>query len=122
MGIFDVFKKQEGESDTDENVSGAPKDDGKSLDGESDKRLLFFYGEECPHCHKIMPRIEEVEKALGVTFERFEVWHDKKNGEMLKKYDQGKCGGVPYLYNTASKDWICGAVETEKIHTFASKG
>lgn len=106
--------------------SGAPPEHEAAIKEEKDtggeKRLLFFYGEECPHCHKLMPRIEEVEKDLGVKFERFEVWHNEENAKMLKEYDRGFCGGVPFLYNTGSNDWICGAVETDKVHAFASKG
>ena len=130
MGILNVFKKQPGELDVLPGAdAGAPpqkpeKDEEKpsSLKASDGKRLLFFYGDECPHCHSLMPRIEEVEKQLGVKFERFEVWHDQKNAELLKQYDKGHCGGVPFLYNTAAKEWICGSVETDKVHAFATKG
>lgn len=128
MSIFDIFKQKPGDLGVEMGAdAGAPP---TASDGEkavvpkdaAGKRLLFFYGEECPHCHKIMPRLEEVEKDLGVRFERYEVWHNAENAEMLKSYDKGYCGGVPFLYNTGSNDWICGAVETDKIHAFASKG
>lgn len=127
MGFLNIFKKQEGELDIlpTADAGAEPKeeeDTSKSDEGATKKRLLFFYGDECPHCHTLMPRIDEVEKDLGITFERIEVWHNTENAEILKGYDKGFCGGVPFLYNTATKDWICGAVETDKVHAFASKG
>jgi thiol-disulfide isomerase/thioredoxin len=62
--------------------------------------LIFFYGTECPHCHAMVPLIEKLEHAEHVKVERLEVWHDDKNLAKLEGYDQGKCGGVPYFYNT----------------------
>ena len=123
MGVLNIFKKQEGELDI---VSGADigapptdsKNEGKPPEDVKDKRLLFFYGEECPHCHKLMPRLDEVESELGVKFERIEVWHNVENAEMWKKFDKGYCGGVPFLYNTATDKWLCGAVETDKVRAF----
>ncbi len=126
MGVFDFLKNKKDESATDDVEEKAVPDvkaDAAESDSEaSEKRLLFFYGDECPHCHSLMPTVAQVEKELGVKFERFEVWHNSENAEILKGYDRGFCGGVPFLYNTASNDWICGNVDPDKVHAFASKG
>jgi len=121
MGVFDFLKKQDEEEPTKEtaDIEQAKPDKEPSKDK---KRLLFFYGEECPHCHNIMPRLDEVEEKIGVKFERFEVWHNADNAKMNREYDKDYCGGVPFLYNTANDEWVCGAVEVDKIRAFAQKG
>jgi thiol-disulfide isomerase/thioredoxin len=39
--------------------------------------VYFFYGEECPHCHTVMPFIESLsEKYPEVDFLILETWHN----------------------------------------------
>lgn len=88
---------------------------------ENQKRLLEFYGTECPHCHAMTPLVERVEKELGLTFEKFETWHNDDNEHLREQYDQGYCGGVPFFYNTASKKFICGSVSYEQLKAWADE-
>ena len=73
--------------------------------------LLEFYGDTCPHCITMKPMIAKVEKALGVIFEKFEVWDNADNAKKLEEIDKGLCGGVPFFYNTVSKHYICGSCD-----------
>jgi thiol-disulfide isomerase/thioredoxin len=42
--------------------------------------VYFFYGEECPHCHNIMPLINNLtQKYPQVDFQVLEVWHNQTN-------------------------------------------
>nr|WP_321350420.1 thioredoxin family protein [uncultured Methanoregula sp.] len=42
--------------------------------------VYFFYGEECPHCHKIMPFVQSLrEKYPTVNFLILETWHNETN-------------------------------------------
>ena len=44
--------------------------------------VYFFYGEECPHCHAIMPFIESLKtKYPAVDFQILEIWHNPTNQE-----------------------------------------
>lgn len=70
--------------------------------------LLEFYGTECPHCERMHELVERLEKEEGVKVERIEVWHDKENEKRFMEFDKGKCGGVPFFYNTKTNKWICG--------------
>lgn len=79
------------------------------------KRLLYFYGEECEHCERMKPLIEKLEKENGVKLEKFETWHNEANAKMAEEYDQNLCGGVPFFYNTKSKEWVCGETSFEKL-------
>ena len=42
--------------------------------------VYFFYGEECPHCHAIMPLIESLKtKYPTVNSQILEIWHNPTN-------------------------------------------
>ena len=80
--------------------------------------LLEFYGTNCPHCVKMAPLIERLEEQ-GMKLERYEVWHNAQNAEMLKKFDKGFCGGVPFFFNKKSGKWICGSTTWDKFLAWA---
>lgn len=63
------------------------------------KRLLEFYGTECPHCITMAPLVQRLEKEFKVKVEKIEVWHNAKNAELMRQYDRGFCGGVPFFFN-----------------------
>ena len=81
--------------------------------------LLEFYGTECPHCVKMEPLIERLEKEEGLKLQRFEVWHNELNAKLLQQFDQGKCGGVPFFFNKKTGKWICGYASYEKLKNWA---
>ena len=81
--------------------------------------LLEFYGTNCPHCVKMAPLIERLESEVGLKLDKYEVWHDAKNAEMLKKFDKGFCGGVPFFFNKKSGKWICGSTSWDKFLAWA---
>ena len=81
--------------------------------------LLEFYGETCPHCLSMKPLVEKTEKDLGVEIKKFEVWNNEDNAAEMAKYDKGLCGGVPFYYNTDSKQFICGATDEASFVSWA---
>ena len=83
--------------------------------------LINFYGTECPHCENMKPLIEQLKRETGAFIEEREVWHDEKNAAILKKYDKGVCGGVPYFYNTETGKSICGEATIEELKEWAGK-
>lgn len=85
------------------------------------KRLLEFYGTECPHCHRMDPLVERLEKELSVKVEKLEVWHNEANAQTMTHYDKGFCGGVPFFYNTATGEYICGEAPYEVLKEWASR-
>lgn len=47
---------------------------------QSNVTVYFFYGEECPHCHNVMPFIKNLsEKYPEVNFQFLETWHNETN-------------------------------------------
>ena len=87
-------------------------------------RLIMFTGTECDHCHANLPDVEKVEKELGVTFVKLEVWHDAQNAAFLEKIDQDEngdvwCGGIPFYYNEKTGKKLCGPQKYEKLLALA---
>jgi hypothetical protein len=65
------------------------------------------------------PLVEKLEKEEGVKLERFEVWHNAKNAEMMQKFDKDFCGGVPFFFNKKTSKWICGSTSYENLKKWA---
>lgn len=82
--------------------------------------LYEFYGEECPHCQAMEDDVEKLQEEEDVNVEQLEVWHDRENAEKQEKFDDGKCGGVPFFYNTESEEWICGETSYENLVKWAN--
>jgi thiol-disulfide isomerase/thioredoxin len=61
--------------------------------------VYFFYGEECPHCHNVMPFIQNLSKKYqDVDFLILETWHNETNNALSQQLNK-KLGiqnaGVP---------------------------
>ncbi len=65
------------------------------------------------------PLVEQLEKELNVKVQYLETWHDEENAKLLEQYDQGRCGGVPFFYNTKSSKFICGNCDYETLKAWA---
>ena len=51
--------------------------------------VYFFYGEECPHCHNVMPFIQNLSKKYSdVDFRILETWHNETNNALSKSLNQ----------------------------------
>lgn len=81
--------------------------------------LLEFYGTECPHCVRMQPLIEQLEKEEGLVITRYETWHNAENVQKMKEYDTGLCGGVPFFFNTDTGKHICGGTDYETLKQWA---
>lgn len=86
---------------------------------EEGDELLEFYGTECVHCRGMAPLVERLEREEGVKIKKLEVWHNQENAKLLSKYDQGKCGGVPFFYNKKTGKSICGVADYETLKAWA---
>jgi len=93
--------------------------------GEKMKRefhLIEFYGNECSHCKSMEPLVRRLEEEEGVEVAKLEVWHNEANARLMREYDQGRCGGVPFFFNTKTGEWLCGAVSYERLRQWALGG
>ena len=61
--------------------------------------VYFFYGEECPHCHNVMPFVESLkQKYPDVDFQILETWHNETNQALSVSLNQKlgiQSAGVP---------------------------
>lgn len=78
--------------------------------------LLYFYGEECDDCIRMLPRLERLLKETGLELEKHEVWHNIENDALCMEYDKdGACGGVPFFINTQTGKTLCGEVTYKEL-------
>ena len=63
-----------------------------------------------------MQRLEAEEE---VRVARIEVWHNEANANLMKEYDKGYCGGVPFFFNKRTGKWICGEADYERLKAWA---
>ncbi|MCL5017157.1 MAG: hypothetical protein M1155_00625 [Patescibacteria group bacterium] len=79
--------------------------------GSEKNPIIFFYGQECPHCALVEQFIKENNVADKVSFEEKEVYHDPQNASELAE-KANSCGiatnsiGVPFLWD--GKNCIIG--------------
>ncbi len=91
------------------------------------KKLIMFYGAECPHCHAMLPLAEKLEKEENVKIEKQEVWHNEKNAENMRKYKDiiiKACGGefgVPAFIDPEKEEAFCGETSYEELKEWAKK-
>ncbi len=66
-----------------------------------------------------MPFVDKLIKE-GKKIEKLETWHNEENAKLNESFDKGLCGGVPFFYNTESKQFICGEGSEEDVHKWAN--
>ncbi len=81
--------------------------------------LFDFYGTECPHCIEMLPMIAQVEKETGRKIQKLEVWHNSENQKKFMAADKGRCGGVPFFWNSKTDKFICGSTSKGKLKAWA---
>ena len=81
--------------------------------------LMMFYGRGDDYCAQMEPLLQQLEKEEGLTVRKFEVWHNTRNTELLRKLDPARCGGVPFFYNKRTRRYICGATTYANLRAWA---
>jgi len=72
-------------------VLGAPAQKDNGITGAD--TVYYFYGEECPHCHNIMPFVTSLaRKYPDANIQILEVWHNQTNQRIFQK--AGAAAGV----------------------------
>jgi thiol-disulfide isomerase/thioredoxin len=63
--------------------SAPPAISGNAVSDAGKVTVFFFYGEECPHCHNVMPFIQNLSKKYpDVNFQMLETWHNSTNANI----------------------------------------
>lgn len=82
---------------------GEEKTEPQPSSQENSADVIFYYGDQCSHCHKVIKFLDDNQIADKVGFTRKEVSSSPENGnELYEKADE--CGlaknqiGVPFVY------------------------
>jgi len=67
----------------------------------------------------MVPLVERLEAEEDVNVAKLEVWHNDANAKLMKEYDKGYCGGVPFFINKKTGKWICGEADYEQLKKWA---
>lgn len=67
----------------------------------------------------MVPLVERLESEEGVSVGKLEVWHHEANAKIMREYDKGYCGGVPFFFNKKTGKWICGETDYERLKQWA---
>lgn len=85
------------------NQRGKEKTEPQTVLQENSKETVFYYGNQCPHCHVVIKFLDDNKVADKVAFTRKEVSGSTENSNEL--YEKAKeCGlaqnqiGVPFVY------------------------
>ena len=103
-------------------LSGCGQSNVETSSVNKDASIIFFYGQECPHCKTVEKYIEENKITEKVNFAQGEVYHNKTNSALLAE-KAGKCGidtksiGVPFLWENDK----CYVGQEEVIQFFKDK-
>lgn len=83
--------------------------------------IYEFYGETCPHCKVMAPIVEKLSAELGVEVQKMEVWDNEENAQKMEEFSKGRCMGVPFFYNDANDEFICGSTTEDNLKEFMIK-
>ena len=67
----------------------------------------------------MVPLVERLESEEGVSVGKLAVWHHEANAKIMREYDKGYCGGVPFFFNKKTGKWICGETDYERLKQWA---
>ena len=84
------------------------------------REIIFFHGEDCPHCARMRPIVDKLEKELGCKIKRLEVWYDEKNAKEMRKYSDiilsaGEGLAVPAFVDVKNKECLVGEQEEKDL-------
>lgn len=92
-------------------------------DNTLNNQMIYYYGEECPHCQRIQAFLEENKIADMIPYVKKEVWHDAQNNAEFIRRAQSVCGidqsklGVPFVIVEGK----CYSGEIEVMGIFKTK-
>lgn len=77
-------------------------------------KLIFFYGEGCPHCVNVETFFQENNIESKIQFDKKEVFNNRQNSYLMTLIATKKCGlsednlGVPFLWNGPDSKCLLG--------------
>ena len=86
------------------------------------REVIFFHGQDCPHCAIMRPIVKEIEKELKIKFNLFEVWYNEENADYMRTFEKiitraSSDGdmGVPAFVDAKNKEALVGEQEKKDL-------
>lgn len=86
-----------------------------------DEILIGFHVDDCEYCQEMKTLLRRLELEEGIRVHILDA-SMPKNLKLLKRLDNGKCGGLPFYYNVKTNRYICGATAYENLLVWATNG
>ena len=77
-------------------------------------KILVFYAEWCPHCHRMLPPLQELDKAYGTKIKIF-IINVENAPKACAKYEVKAIPMLCFLKNGKEKDRIAGEETLEVL-------
>ena len=95
------------------------------LGGREEPYLVEFYGIMCEQCDEMLGPMRRLEKKLGTTILKYEVWNDPAAYKLMQFLDKtpagrSQCGGLPFFYNRKTGAVVCGATTEANLEDWAA--
>lgn len=99
---------------------------------ENKVNIYLFWGDGCPHCENAKSFFESIEEEYGKYFKlnKFEVWYDKDNKEIMNQFASAmgeEVKGVPYIiignktykgFSSSYKESIVGSITSQYKNSY----
>ena len=86
---------------------------------------IFFYGTDCPHCDAMKPLIAKLAFETGIVLDERDVWKSQSHFRVYENYqndvakEDPECVGLPFFYDTKTKEYLCCEVSYRKLKAWA---
>ena len=91
------------------------------------KRIVMFYGRECPYSQAVMPMIDKLKEEGIAIIDKREVWHDEQNEALREDYadilerDCERKTIVPSFVDPMEKRALCNPKDYVELNTWILK-
>ena len=89
------------------------------------KKILYFYGQGCPDCARVMSWVERLGSEDDLSFECLEVWNDAENEGRKQEYADlfteayGRATIVPAFVDVENQRVLCNPGTFDELKEWA---
>ncbi len=85
----------------------------------SENTVLFFFSQTCPHCHRMMPKAEEL-SSEGYLFKKMDVADSNSISVLKQCFSDVPMSGVPLFVCSSNGEYVVGEMSEQDLRSFAA--